>query len=127
MSSGLSTSARSYIKANLNRVEELPDPDEEWIAYDADINNSQLEGLAKRGIIHKREKVTIPKGRGRSVWKYKTDKKCYEVIQDMVYRRDNTDGFLPCNHDRFTTTADEVKCKSCDEVWSKEEVREHNE
>lgn len=126
MSSSLTNSARHYIKANLRRMEDLPEPGREWLAGREDVKNAYLEGMAKRGIIHKEKKVTIPKGRGRNVWMYSTDKRSYEVIQEFIHYRDNTDGFLPCNHDRFKTKAEGIECKSCDKLWSKEEVKAHN-
>jgi len=126
--SSLSQNALRYIQAHLRKVENLPHPSEEWTAIEKDdVNNNYLEPFSKRGIIKKKFKTKNPSSRGRNVWMYQTDKKAYDTIQRLVEERDTTPGFLPCNHERFKTRDGKVICKSCDEVWTKEEVNKHNE
>lgn len=127
MSTSLNPSAHGYIKSHAIELESIPSPDKTWIMSDVGIDQSILKKLIARNLITKVSRVNTPLDYENKVWEYRIDEDAYYTLQEILENKKENPGFLPCGHDGFRTRSKGIICMTCDSVWSKDEVKNHNE
>jgi hypothetical protein len=91
----VSVSLSQHLRMALSEYAGLPAPGEEWIVADTDLDASQINAMASRGVIHVVDRRSP--GDDRRVWR--TDRTAWAEIQ----RRREEFGLLACGHRPFRT------------------------
>lgn len=114
-----------WIKQNRFALEELPEPGVRWKSDDTnEYIKDRIRILTSNDIIRR-----VDKDPEDDCTIFKTNPGPYKRLHR--YLEENiTDGYLPCGHDGFTNLGDnEYLCTTdpCSKVWTREEIKEHNE
>lgn len=114
-----------WIKHNRYALEELPEPGSEWKTSDAnEFIKDRIRPLSTNGIVKRVDKDPLD-----DCTVFETNPGPYNRLQRYL-EEDITDGYLPCGHDGFSNLGNnEYQCTTdpCSKVWTREEIKKHNE
>ena len=124
ISATVSRTGKTWAKNNLHHIESLPHPDSEWVANETEIKTQLIWRLRNQGFINKIGSRLDDDYQHKNL--YETTESGFELVCELIDKRDNTEGLLPCDHDGFRNIGDgKLQClePTCEEIHDKEAIR----